>query len=376
MPNFNRGFFITILLSLALASQMPASGARVQASAKDDKKKSEKKKGEPYAVRKITQGMGLYSVSEMAPDGKHAVLIARKPEQAPNLYLINLASFSILPPITDLKWGAANPAWSPDGWLIAFAGFGAGSNFSDIYTIDLKTSRKRQLSANNFNDRDPIFTPDGKRILYTTDESPLPDAAFGVLHIAAVPVAGGKSEYFTEDECSSVQPGISPDGKSVLLVKIDEDSGRHSLWQYGLDGKPVASLTGRTFARIHRYIPSTSANLIVIWGQEEPEQQDGIYIFDMKSKQIRPLPDPDLPKSNPAVSPSGSLIAYTSRTDTGIHLFIYDAVSSQIQQLTLKGENNFSPVFTKNDQILFGSDREKEPELFLVDLASPAHEKK
>lgn len=355
---------------------MSMPGAPSDASAGDEKKKDNKKKVEPFTIKKVTQGMGLYAIEDTAPDGKHAVLLASRPEQAPNLYLINLASFSILPPLTDFKWGAASPSWSPDGWLIAFSGFAGSSNFADIYTIDLKTSRKRQLTENNFNDKDPVFTPDGKRVLYTTDESPLPDAAFGVLHIAAVPVGGGKSEYFTEDECSSIQPGISPDGKGVLLVKIDEDSGRHSLWQYGLDGKPVASLSGRTFARIHRYIPNSAANIIVIWGQEEPEQQDGIFILDMKTGQIKPLPDPDAPKSNPALSPSGSLIAYTSPTETGRQLFLYNVASGEIRQLTVKGGSTFSPAFRNNEQVLFGADWEKEPELFLVDLASPIPERK
>ncbi|HKG20709.1 MAG TPA: hypothetical protein VKC34_02330 [Blastocatellia bacterium] len=371
--NLKRMYYLSTFILLIFLLQMPLDCARARAN--DDKKKTEKKKAEPFSIKRVTQGMGLYAINDLSPDGRHAVLIARKPQQSPNLYLINLSNLSILPPITDFKWGAANPSWSPDGWLLVFAGFGSDSNFSDIYTLDLKTSRKRQLTANNFNDRDPVFTPDGKRVLFTTDESPLPDAAFGILHIAAVPVGGGKSEYFTEDECSSVQPGISPDGKSVLLVKIDEDSGRHSLWQYGPDGKPIASLTGRTFARIHGYVPSSSANMIVIWGQEEPEQQEGIYILDMKTRQVRPLPDPDSPKTNPAVSPSGSLIAYTSQTETGRHLFLYNIASGQVQQLTLKGDT-FSPVFSSNEQILFGSDREKEPELFLVDLASPLPEKK
>src|SRR6185503_9119430 len=109
----------------------------------------------------------------------------------------------------------------------------------------------------------PVFTPDGKRVIYTTDESPLPDAAFGVLHIASVPVGGGKPEYFTEDEVSSIHPGISAEGKSVMLVKVEESSGRHSLWQYGFDGKPQRDLTGNKFARIHRYIQSPGRGALV-----------------------------------------------------------------------------------------------------------------
>ena len=137
----------------------------------------------------------------------------------------------------------------------------------------MKKTTLRRLTSNNFSDKQPVYSPDGKRIFFTTDESPLPDAAFGILHVAVVQATGGKSEFFTEDEVSTILPGLASDGKSLLLVKIDELSGRHSLWQYGLDGKPLRNLTERKFARIHRYITVAATGLVVIWGQEEPEQQ-------------------------------------------------------------------------------------------------------
>src|SRR5215213_2706939 len=139
-------YYLSTFILLIFLLQMPLDCARARAN--DDKKKTEKKKAEPFSIKRVTQGMGLYAINDLSPDGRHAVLIARKPQQSPNLYLINLSNLSILPPITDFKWGAANPSWSPDGWLLVFAGFGSDSNFSDIYTLDLKTSRKRQLTAN------------------------------------------------------------------------------------------------------------------------------------------------------------------------------------------------------------------------------------
>src|SRR6185295_10725002 len=199
---------------------------------------------------------------------------------------------------------------------------------------------------------------------------------FGILHIASVAVTGGKSEYFTEDEVSSIRPCISSDGKSVLLIQINEHSGRHSLWQYGLDGKPQRDLTERKFARIHRYIPNTQAGTIIIWGQEEVEQQETIYIMDFKSREIRELPDPDLPKRSPTVSPNGKLIAFVGATGTGSQLFLFDSTTSQIQQVTHKGQRTHSPVFISNDKVLFGSDRDKENELYLLDLAPPPAEEK
>ena len=355
---------------LAIAVLCSTARPSVQDNKKDEKKE-DKKQTEPLPIRKLTQGLGFYGVGPLSADGKQLLLLAQKPDGAPNIYIMEVADFSIRAPLTSFKWGAGDPQWSSDGGSIALAGFGETATFSDLYVYEQRTGKLRRLTSTNFTDKEPVFTPDGKRILFSTDESPLPDAAFGILHIAAVPVTGGKAEYFTEDEVSTIRPGISADNKSVLLVKIDEHSGRHSLWRYGLDGKPQQDLTQRKFARIHQYLARSITDAVVIWGQEEVEQQDNIYILDLKTMQVRNLPDPDLPKRSPAVSPNGMLIAFTSPAATGTQLFIFDVATGLIQQATIKGTRAHSPVFIANDKLLFGSDRDKASELYLVDFAPP-----
>jgi Tol biopolymer transport system component len=368
----------TKLLIMAVALILSASQvAGAQSDKKKDEKKEDKKPKETLKIQKLTQGMGLYAIGAISPDRKSLLLLAQKPDQAPNLYMMNLSDNSIRPPLTSFKWGASDPQWSPDGQSIAVAGFNESGTFCELFLLELKTGKLRQMTKNAFSDKEPVFTPDGKRLIYTTDESPLPDAAFGILHLAAVAVGGGKAEYFTEDEGSFIHPGISADGKNVFLVKVDEASGRHSLWQYGLDGKPQHDLTERKFARIHRYIQNPASGVMVLWAQEEIEQQDDIYLLDMKTGKVTDLPDPDQPKRNPAISPNGQLIAFTGPAGVGIQLFVYDSATGQIQQLTYKPANTHSPVFISDHEIMFGSDRDKgENEIYVVDLNPPADVKK
>jgi Tol biopolymer transport system component len=369
-------------LTFALVSFLPAvlfqfhaeTRAIAQDLSKDEKK--EGKKPEPFKIQKLTQGMSLYAIGPVSPDKKSILLIAKKPDAAPNLYVMSIGDHAIRPPLTNLKWGIASPQWSADSQMVTFAGFNETASFDEIFVLTIKTGAMRQLTKNGFSDKEPVFTPDGKQILYTSDESPLPDAAFGTLHVASIPVGGGKAQFFTEDECSSIRPVISADGRSVLLIKISDNSGRHSLWQYGLDGKPIRDLTETRYARIRSVTPGAARGMILLWAQEEAEQQDSVYLFDPEIGQAHELPQPDIPKHSPALSPDGKLVAFVAPTVVGTQLFLYDSTTEEIKQLTFKPGNAHSPRFVSNTEILFGSNREKDNELFEVDLSQPVEEKK
>jgi TolB protein len=369
-------FVLAAFSAMLLVGIIITPRAEAQSDKKKGDKKEENKPKEALKIQKMTQGMGLYAIGPISPDRKSILLLAQKPEQAPNLYVMNLADHSIRPALTSFKWGASDPQWSSDGKSVALAGFNDTATFCELYIFDLKTGGLRQMTKNAFSDKEPVFTPDGKRVIYTTDESPLPDAAFGVLHIASLPVGGGKPEYFTEDEGSSIHPSIAADGKSVMLVKVSETSGRHSLWQYAFDGKPQRDLTEEKFARIHRYIENPATGTIIIWGQEAPEQQEGIYTLDVKTGKATELPDPDLPKRTPALSPNGQLIAFIGPGDEGTQLYLYDSATGQIQQLTYKPAITHSPVFVSDHEIMFGSNRDRENEIYIIDLTPPAEKKK
>jgi Tol biopolymer transport system component len=361
------------LLSLLICHLSPVS---VSAQKKDDKKSEKKKTAEKLKIERVTQGLGLYTIGPLAPDRKSVLLLAHKPDQSPNLYVMNLTDRSIRPPLTSFRWGAADPAWSPDGQMVALAGFGESGSFAEIYLLDLKTGKLRQMTKNAFSDKEPVFTTDGQRVFYTTDESPLPDAAFGILHVASLAVGGGKAEAFTDDEVSSIHPGIGEDGKSVMLVKVSEASGRHSLWQYDPAGKPLRDLTETKFARIHRYLFHPATGSLILSAQEEAEQPDNLFLLDLKSGKVTDFPDPDLPKRSPALSADGKLIAFIGPTDDGTQVFVYDSTTGQIQQLTYKQGNALAPVFISDHEIMFGSNRDGEPELYVVDLTPPPEKKK
>jgi Tol biopolymer transport system component len=360
--------------SKATLAKVHSAVQKGDSSDQDDSKKKKPDKKEPYGITRSSTGMHLHEIGPISPNGQSVVLVGRKHDTAPNAFIMDLNGLHTEHQVTGLRVGVNDPVWSPAGDLIAFDGVDA-AGLPQIYILNVASGQVHALTRNNFTNRAPVFTPDGKRLLFTSDESPLPDAAFGIQHVASIVVTGGKPEYFTEDETSSIMPKVSPDGKSIFLVKVEEQSGRHSLWEYGLGGKPIRDLTSDKLARINSYIVNAAAGNIVIWGQEQPERQDEIYILDLKTGNLTPLSDPDLPKRNPAISPDGKLIAFVGPAGEGNFLFLYDFATGTIQQLSKKGSNSFTPVFASNTTILFGSDRDAEQEgdfneVYTVDLTN------
>ncbi len=64
----------------------------------------------------------------------------------------------------------ASPAWSPDGGSVAFEGLTL-EGFSDLYLLDLRSGRLDRLTHDRYEDRDPSFSPDGRRLVFSSDRT-------------------------------------------------------------------------------------------------------------------------------------------------------------------------------------------------------------
>jgi hypothetical protein len=83
------------------------------------------------------------------------------------------------------------PAWSPDGRLIAFAGHAGG--VTDLFVVDLDSGTSRRLTKDPFADLQPVWSPDGTRLTFVTDRftSNLDTLSFGDYRLASIDLSGG-----------------------------------------------------------------------------------------------------------------------------------------------------------------------------------------
>jgi Tol biopolymer transport system component len=96
--------------------------------------------------------------------------------------------------ITDGDWHDEQPAWSPDGKLIAFVSDRERDRHqhqwrNDVYVVPSNGGRARKLTRSKGQSQSPVFSPDGRSIAYAGHEQG--DYAAGHTHLYIVPTAGG-----------------------------------------------------------------------------------------------------------------------------------------------------------------------------------------
>ena len=138
---------------------------------------------------------------------------------------------------------------SPDGRTLVFDFLG------DLYTVPISGGTAAPLTQGMAFDGQPRFSPDGTRVVFTSDRS----GGEGI-HVIALDLSD--TVQVTKGKSSSYQsPEWTPDGKYVIATK--QGPGQGKLWMYHVDGgsgiqlidEPAARrTTGAAFGNDDRYI--------------------------------------------------------------------------------------------------------------------------
>jgi Tol biopolymer transport system component len=149
-----------------------------------------------------------------------------------------------------------DPAWSPDGSLIAFASM--RHRRWQLFTMRPDGSHVRHLVATAANERDPAWSPDGRQLAFVSDEA-RNDKGGAVDAIYVVNVDGsGRRRITSPAEGGAAEPAWSPDGKRIAAVaEVGELSRIFTIAVDGSDrryvgpadgGEPAWSPDGRQLA--------------------------------------------------------------------------------------------------------------------------------
>ena len=171
-----------------------------------------------YAVAQmLTIGPVMGRDIAFAPSGDQIALFAKK-ERGRNLLLINALNGTIERSVKMEFEQQLSPTYSPDGRTIAFAAF--KGNVPDIYLYDIASGAIRNLTNDKFFDGAPVFSPDGKWVIYSS-------VVNGYAKLFKVNLANPAERYqLTKGEWNDIDAWFSPDGKRIFFAS-DKQTGRN-----------------------------------------------------------------------------------------------------------------------------------------------------
>ena len=147
-----------------------------------------------------------------APDGKKAAYVLWY--ITGEIYLMSLDDQTTTR-LTDNDFDDKNPAWSPDGTQIAFS-TNRDDNY-EIYLMDKEGNNLVRLTENGFDDGDPCWSPDGTKIAFTSHRD-------GNYDIFTMNADGSNFRNLTRHSADDIDPAWSPDGTQIAFSTNRDDN--------------------------------------------------------------------------------------------------------------------------------------------------------
>ncbi len=214
-------------------------------------------------------------------------------------------------PLTHNQSIHLTPRWSPDARRILFTSFLQGRPW--VYEIDVRSLKIRRVMGGQGTAMGATFSPDGSAIALAREVGS-GDSEIVILHPGS-----RETDVVSTEKTLDVSPTWSPDGRRLAFC-----SGRA--------GTPQ------------------------------------IFIADLAAGTVRRLTLQGGYNTEPAWSPSGDRIAYTARVGGSFQIFVQEIEGNRVHQVTATGGDNTSPTWSPDGRYLaFSSRRSGRDEVWLSD---------
>ncbi|WP_329269160.1 protein kinase domain-containing protein [Streptomyces sp. NBC_01451] len=171
-----------------------------------------------------------------SPDGRRLAVLRRDADDVQQLFTVNVSDGSAQR-LTTGTGKVEDPAWSPDGKLIAVC-LQKTSGWQ-VHVVDPAQpgAEPRQVTHQPRRALDAVWSPDGRYIAYTAGAPG--EGTGGDIHIARAD--GSDDKTLVQTAAQEMDPVWSPDGKWVAFVRGPFD--RPAIWAVRADGTGARKLT-------------------------------------------------------------------------------------------------------------------------------------
>ena len=232
----------------------------------------------------------------------------------------------------------------------------------EIYVRDFASSSPIRLTTNSDRDRSPKWSPDGTLIAF--DRSPYK----GLIDLYVINSDGsGETNLTNGVGPNNVVLDWSPDGSRILFYS--NRGGNTDLWVVRPDGSDPQQLTSTAAYEEVSASWSPDGKLIAY------ERASDIWLMDADGSDQRPLlarPEDD---GDPAWSPDGTKIAFTSYQSGVANVWIMNADGSQPYSLTNSVSwESYTPAWAPDgSKIAYTSNRDGDSDIWMMNADGTDH---
>jgi len=227
------------------------------------------------------------------------------------LYVYNTtndSTFCISQKNVDFK----NPTWHPDGTSLVFNSNMSGHEF--IYTVDIETSNISPLFRRNIECKNPSFSKSGRQV-YFSGYNNLKNKWDIYSYDFIYDNLNNITEY---EKFSSNVPKVSPDGKLIAYLyenPFDNSTKIKLINWYGEALNGFNDLNGK-------HISWDADGLKVLFISSSIESKNELFSIWKDGTHLQQITNCDNYKSYPCVSPDGTIISLSIKTDNGWDIYL------------------------------------------------------
>jgi len=290
-------------------------------------------------------------IATLTGGGTGQIAFASSRSGVPQIYLVNLDQTG-LTPLTNMDEGACQPTWSPDGSQIVFISpclargefFDNTYNNSSLYIMNADGSGQKPLTTVPGSDYEPDWSPDGKRIAFTSLRDGKKDIYVLTLETGAIV----RLTTVNGDVQANSQPSWSPFGNQIVYTVKRVNT--YQVWVMSDTGQGNVQIA-RSGQQFWDFLPVwASDSETLLFSQRDANVPSRPWLMSIRYED-RESKDPtrlDLPRPIEDIefSPDGAWLAFEGMDNEGNRdVYFMTTSGGNRTRLTVDPNVDFDPVW-------------------------------